>query len=199
MATPADVKRTTERESWPEQGRWTYEDWLQLPDDDFRYEVLDGELHMTPPPGIHHQNAVSALVMWMRQHATEHDLGLVLTAPVGVQLPGQDVPVQPDIVYVSKERLDIVGDNHIGGAPDLVVEVLSPSNWLYDRGKKQEAYRRAGVSEYWIVDYREKTIDVLVLEESTYVLLNQYGDGETAVSQVFTGFTVPVAEIFTWA
>ncbi|HEX6384139.1 MAG TPA: Uma2 family endonuclease [Anaerolineae bacterium] len=188
--------RTESRQEWPEQGDWTYEDWLRLPDDGFRYEVLDGELYISPPPTISHQNSVTSLTASMRMYAVDHDLGLVLTSPVGVRLPAQEVPVQPDIVFVSKERRDIVGEEYIEGVPDLVVEVLSPSNWLYDRGKKQEAYRQAGVREYWIVDYRAKTVEVLVLEESAYVLIDKFGEGDVARSAVLTGFEVAVEDVF---
>jgi Uma2 family endonuclease len=184
------------RQKWPEQGEWTYEDWLALPDDGFRYEVLDGELYMSPSPTIPHQDAVTYLVALMRLYADEHDLGKVLTSPVGVRLPDQPVPVQPDVVFVSKERADIIEHNYIEGAPDLVVEILSPSNWMYDRGKKQEAYRLAGVKEYWIGDYRAKTIDVLVLDKEAYILVNQYQVGDVAQSVVLAGFTIAVANVF---
>lgn len=188
--------RTQSRQEWPEQGEWTYEDWLRLPDDGFRYEVLDGELYMSPPPTISHQNAATLLAARMRTYADDHDLGLVLTSPVGVRLPDQEVPLQPDILFVSKERSDIVGQDYIEGTPDLIVEVLSPSNWLYDRGKKQEAYRQAGVREYWIVDYRAKTVEVLVLEESAYVLIDKFGEGDVARSAVLTDFEVAVGDVF---
>lgn len=180
----------------PEQGEWRYEDWLRLPDDGFKYEVIDGELYMSPPPSIEHQNSATSLSARMRHHAEKHDLGLVLTSPVAVRLPNQDVPVQPDILFIVKSRLDIVGENNIEAEPDLVVEILSPSNWMYDRGRKQEIYKQAGVKEYWIVDYRRKKVDVLVLEGGEYLLQNEYGAADTAVSVILTGFTVVVADIF---
>jgi Uma2 family endonuclease len=183
------------RPRWPDQGEWTYEDWLALPDDGFRYEVLDGELYPYPLLTIPHQNAVTHLVAWMCLYAVGCDLGRVLSS-VGVRLPEQSVPVQPDIVFVSKAQADIIEHDYIEGAPDLVVEILSPSNWMYDRGKKQEAYRLAGVKEYWIGDYRAKTIDVLVLDKEAYVLVNQYQVGDVAQSVVLSGFTIAVANIF---
>lgn len=182
--------------AWPEQGRWTYEDWLTLPDDGFRYEVVEGELFMSPPPNLDHQNAVSGLIEYMRRHARLNDLGLVLTAPIAVRIPGSETTVQPDILFVSKARENILRTNFIDGAPDLVVEVLSPNNWVYDRGVKQEAYRRAGVREYWLVDYRARIVDVLVLEGEEYIQRGRYGEGETAPSEVLTGFAVAVADIF---
>lgn len=184
------------REWPPPQGEWTYEDWLQLPNDGMRYEVLYGVLYMSPSPSVAHQDAVSELIMLMRQYAKSNNLGLVLTSPIGVRLPEQSVPVQPDIIFVSKDRLDVVAEDYIEGAPDLIVEVLSPSNWHYDRGVKQEAYRQAGVREYWIVDYRAKTIEVLTLKAGIYTLLSKAGAGEKARSEVLAGFEVAAERLF---
>lgn len=195
MALPTVQAPTTAR-PWPEQGQWSFDDWLRLPDDGFRYEIIDGELFVSPSPSIEHQNAVSALLTEMRYYARSQNLGLVLTAPIGVQLPEHTVVVQPDVLYVSRERLDIVGDDIIAGAPDLVVEVLSPSNWVFDRTRKQKAYEQAGVREYWIVDYRARTVDVLVLEGREYVQRGQYREGDLAPSEALPGFTIPVADIF---
>lgn len=180
----------------PAQGDWTYEDWLRLPDDGFRYEVLDGVLYMTPPPAIKHQRASFRLASKMGAFVTERNLGEVLVAPCGVRLPTQPVPVQPDILFVSAARQDIVGEQYVEGAPDLVVEVLSPSNWPYDRTEKFQAYLTAGVQEYWIVDYRACTIEVFTLEEGAYALVGQFGSGETAHSPLLAGFQVVVDEVF---
>lgn len=180
----------------PEQESWTYEDWLRLPDDGFRYEVLDGVLYMTPPPAIKHQRASLRLARRMGTFAEERNLGEVLIAPCGVRLPTQPVPVQPDILFVSAARQDIVGEQYVEGAPDLVVEVLSPSNWPYDRTEKFQAYLTAGVQEYWIVDYRACTIEVFTLEEGAYALVGQFGSGETAHSPLLAGFQVAVDEVF---
>lgn len=190
------LKQQTPTESWPEQGQWAYEDWLRLPDDGFRYELIEGELLMSPPPSVEHQNAVSSLLSEMRRHARRNNLGLVLTAPIGVRLTDSSVTVQPDILFVEKAREGIIRQDLIEGAPDLVVEVLSPSNWMIDRGRKQEAYRRSGVREYWIVDYRARTIDVLVLDSGEYVQQGQYGQNDTATSKVLSGFMIAVAEVF---
>jgi Uma2 family endonuclease len=184
-------------QTWPpEQGRWTYEDWLRLPDDGFRYEVLNGELHTTPPPTLGHQNAVTELVTQMRNFAKQIGIGVVLTSPVGVRLPGQPVPVQSDIVFVRAERRDILGESYVEGAPDLVVEVLSPTNWLYDRREKLQAYQQVGVPEYWSVDYRARTVEILALEEEKYTLLAEFRSGETACSQILPGFEIGVDDLF---
>ena len=182
----------------PEQGEWTYEDWLRLPDDDAtRYEVIDGELHVTPPPSVEHQFRAHRLAMKMTLHADAQGLGIVLPAPIGVMLPGQSVPIQPDIVFVSASRRQIIGQTYIEGAPDLVVEVLSPSNWPYDRGEKFRLYQSTGIPEYWIVDYRKRQIEVFTLEEGEYALgQGVLREGDIARSRELTGFEVAVSEIF---
>ena len=181
---------------WPQQGEWTREDWLRLPNDGFRYEVLNGELHITPPPTIQHQLTSANLFSALRDFVRRHDLGYVLYAPCGVYLPTHPVPVQPDIFFIQTERREIIEEEYVEGAPDLVVEVLSPSNWLYDRREKFQAYQNAGVPEYWIVDYRARTIDVFFLEKGTYTLLNQYKPGDMAQSRVLKSFQVAVNEVF---
>jgi Uma2 family endonuclease len=195
MALPT-IERQETRVTWPEQGRWTYDDWLRLPGDEFRYEIVEGELHVSPSPSTGHQFVVTSLIAAMHAYARKHELGAILTAPVGVRLPEQDTAVQPDILFVARDRLNIIRDDIIDGAPDLVVEVLSPSNWIYDRTRKQKAYERAGVREYWIVDYRARTVDVLALEGGEFVQRGQYHDGDTVASEVLPGLTIPVADIF---
>jgi Uma2 family endonuclease len=188
----------SQSQTWPpKQGQWTYEDWLRLPDDGFRYEVLDGVLHMTLPPTIAHQRSLFRLALAIGNFVAQHQRGEVFIAPCGVQLPGQPVPVQPDILFVSTARHDIVGQEYIEGAPDLVVEVLSPSNWLYDRSEKFRAYRDAGVGEYWIVDPRADTLEVFVheAEASDYVLLNKFKMGDVVTLHVLSGFEVAVDEV----
>jgi Uma2 family endonuclease len=181
---------------WPEQGKWTYEDWLRLSDDGFRYEILNGELYMSPPPTTQHQDALLALAAAMRAFAVSRRLGKVLTAPCGVRLAGQPVPVQPDILFVSAARKNIIGKEYVEGAPDLVVEILSPSNWAYDRREKFAAYQEAGVAEYWIVDYRLRTVEVFHIEEGAYALIGKYGPGETARSVVLSGLEILSDDIF---
>jgi Uma2 family endonuclease len=183
------------KSDWPEQGRWTYEDWLALPSDGSRYEVIDGELFVTPAPSIAHQTVALNLAMPLRQYAAGHG-GRVFAGPVDVRLPTQPVPLQPDLVYVSKDRSGIIGTQEVAGVPDLVVEILSPSNWPYDRTQKLAVYRAAGIPEYWIVDYREKSVEVLVFEDGEYVLASQWGPGSTLTSRVLPGFEVAVDEVF---
>jgi len=181
---------------YPEQGKWTYDDWARLPDDGTRYEVIDGELHMTPPPSVSHQFTIANLLDAMRAFVRVGQLGFVLPSPIGVQLPNQPVPLQPDIVFVSSARKAIIGKEYIEGVPDLIVEILSPSNWMYDRHEKFRLYQTSGVPEYWIVDYRARTVEVFVWGEGEFTLIGKWDAGETASSRVLSGFQVTVADIF---
>lgn len=181
---------------FPRQGEWTYEHWLQFPNDGWKYEIIDGVLYMSPPPTINHQGAATELVAHMRLYARNHKLGVVLAAPCGVHLPTQSVPVEPDILFVRRERRHIIEERYVEGAPDLVVEVLSRSNADYDRTTKYTQYELAGVTEYWIVNYWDETVAIYALVNQRYQLTHTFQKGETAASQVLTGFQIAVADLF---
>ena len=138
----------------------TWQDVQQMPDDGNRYEAIEGDLYMTPAPTFRHQ-----LVSWRLSRALDRFLfeaghGLVLCAPFGVEFPATDEGVQPDILFVSGERREIIAEAGIVGAPDLVMEILSPSTAGRDRSIKLRLYERQGVREYWIVDPDENVVDV---------------------------------------
>ncbi len=195
MTTLTATRAAPERQ-WLEQGQWTYEDWERLPDDGNRYEVIDGVLYMSPPPSISHQTASGSLLFAITQHVRRRNLGRVFAAPTGVRLPGHPVPFQPDIFFISAERRAIIGKQYIEGAPDLIVEILSPANWPYDRQEKFTVYQSAGVPEYWIVDYRARTVEVFALEEGEYPLLGKWREGASAGSRILPGLQIDVAEVF---
>lgn len=176
---------------------WTLDEWLSFPSDGWKYEIIDGVLHMSPAPTLAHQDASAELVMLMRLHARQNDLGVVLAAPCDVRLPGQSVPVEPDILFVPKSRQDILGTKAVEGAPDLVVEILSPSSGTYDRRTKFDLYQKSGVSEYWLVDYRAQTVTIYHLAQDVYVQSGHYTGDDVAASTVLTGFTVAIASLFT--
>ncbi len=174
--------------------KFTYEDYLNTPDDK-RYELLDGELVMPPAPGELHQS-VSGMLGWkLVQFAVENRLGRVYHAPFDVVLSNTDV-VQPDLIFVSNERADIITPANIQGAPDLVVEILSPSTAARDKTFKRSLYARHGITEYWMVDLTERTIIVLRLGERGFEVVNTYGEGETLTSPTLQGFTLSLNEIF---
>jgi len=180
---------------WPPQGKWTYEDYRGLPDDGWRYEIITGELYMTPAPEPIHQEYGGEMFAAFRDYGKKHDAGKAYMAPIDVILPNLADPVQPDVLFILKERLRIVKKGRIEGAPDIIVEVLSPSNSLTYQRKKLEAYAKAGVREYWIPDSRARTIELWVLREGSYTLIGKYGVGERVRSEVLPGFEVKVDEV----
>jgi Uma2 family endonuclease len=141
---------------------WTAAEWEQLPDDGWRYEIIAGVLYMSTAPSPAHQLIVLDIVAVLREQMVLPGHGIVLTAPVGLFMPGSD-PVQPDILLLRSEDRGMIGPRRITGVPALVVEVLSPSNAEYDLVVKREAYARAGVPEYWTPRPRER--DLLVHSE----------------------------------
>lgn len=181
--------------AWPPQGQWTYEDYCRLPDDGWIYEIIEGELYMSPAPQTPHQRSKGNLYVAFWIYADDHDAGMVLDAPYDVLLPGLTSPIQPDIVFVVKENLGIIQNERIEGVPDIVVEVLSPWNWNMDRGKKFSIYAKAGVREYWIVDPKARTIELFCLQGGMYALIGKYGVGETVHSEVLSGFGVKVEAV----
>ncbi len=179
----------------PAQGEWTYQDYRRLPNDGWRYEVIRGRLHMAPAPRPKHQRAVGRLHLAISRFVEERGLGEVFISPIDVLLPALASPVQPDLLFIREDRLSIVTDEAIEGAPDLVVEVLSPSNWFLDRRDKFELYAKAGVAEYWIVDTDERTIEVFGLRGQAYDLVDKRGVGEVARSRLLNGFEVPIDDL----
>lgn len=138
---------------------WDYARWEQLPDDGNRYEVIEGVLYMATAPSQFHQWIVKRLMLQVGSVAEEHGLAWAYIAPIGVLMPGCD-PVQPDFLLIRQDRAEIIPDQRIRGVPDLIAEVLSPTNPEQDTVVKRNAYARAGVPEYWIV--RPATRDVLL-------------------------------------
>jgi Uma2 family endonuclease len=167
--------------------RKTVEDYLALPDD-VRAELIDGELYVTPSPEADHQRVVLCLGRRLARYVEAHACGEVFVAPLDVHLPTGDV-VQPDVLFVSTARSDICR-RWIHGAPDLVVEVLSPTHAERDRAVKRALYARSGVAEYWIVDPQERSIEVLRLAGESYEPAGWFRPGETLVSACFPGLVV---------
>lgn len=137
----------------------TYEDFLQLPDDGKRHEIIDGEHYVTASPVARHQLILGNLHYFIKGFLREHDLGEVFLSPFDVIFSNVDI-VEPDLLYLSHERRSLLTEANLRGAPDLVVEILSPSTRARDRGIKKKLYERSEVSEYWIVDPDGETIEV---------------------------------------
>ena len=176
--------------------RFKADDIWDAPDDEYRYEVVDGELYMTPAPGWQHQRGLNKLNVRIADFVYRLGLGEIVPAPLGVVLDAE-TGVQPDLVYVSRERLGIVSERGIEGAPDLVVEVLSPSTEARDRGIKMRRYAAAGIPHYWIVDPRARALEAYQLAEQGYHLLGTYGPGSTFHPPLFPGLEIPIDDL--WA
>lgn len=184
---------------WPAPSGWTYVDYLELPDDGNLYEVIEGELFMTPAPGTKHQLVSGELEFALQTFIKAQNLGVVLNAPCDVLLEPGGTPVEPDIFFISRSRLDIITPQNIQGPPDLIVEIISPSNPEHDRERKFKLYQASGVAEYWIVDPEVQTVEVFLLQQATYILHGRFGAGQVATSSVLKGFNVDVDEIFSGA
>jgi Uma2 family endonuclease len=173
---------------------FTYADYEKLPEG-APYQLIGGELVMTPSPVPYHQSIARRLVMKLSTFIAEKELGEIYFAPLDVYLSETDT-YQPDIIFISKERLGIIGEKMIEGPPDLVIEVLSPSTAYYDLRIKKDAYEKCGVKEYWIVDPIQKAIEVFVNRGGRFEPLSAAkGEGEVS-SEVLAGLRAGVAEIF---
>ncbi len=199
MAEPAyDLQHNAESAFWPEQGAWTWDDYLRLPDDGQRYEIIHGVLYGSPAPRVIHQFVTTRLTYFLSGFVIEHRLGLVLTAPLDVLLPGIASPVQPDVVFMENDNLpDLEEAKNFEGVPNLVAEVLSQGTKRIDLDVKLKAYEQAGVSEYWIVDPQQRTVLLYHLGgRRRYQELGRFGVGEVVRSRVLTGFALKVADLF---
>ena len=174
--------------------KFTYEDYKHTPEDK-RYELIDGDLIMVPAPRTAHQRSSRDIGLPLVTFVDENELGEVFLAPTDVVLSNTDV-VQPDILFVSRERSYIINELNIRGAPDLVIEVLSPSTAQRDRTLKRTLYALHGVSEYWQADTDAKNVTVLALEDGEYTVAGIYGEGQTLESPSLAGFTLEIDRVF---
>ena len=177
--------------------RATYEDYLNTPDD-VRYELLDGELVMAPSPGTRHQRIVMQMAIALQSHVTQTGSGEFFISPFDVVLWDGDEAdvVEPDLLFVSTARASIITEPNLQGAPDLVVEVLSPSTENRDRGYKRDLYARHGVGEYWLVDPETRSVEVLLLGNAEYETAGTFEPGHTLESPTLGGLTIEIGEVF---
>lgn len=179
-----------------ERQKLTHEDFLLFPDDGKRHELIDGEHFVTPSPVVRHQTILQNLYLELGPWVRERELGQLFVAPLDVILSNVDV-VEPDLLFVRKGREEIL-DDWVRGAPDLVVEVLSPSTRGRDETLKRDLYARHGVSEYWLVDPEAETVKIYRLGEGAYgrpdLLLA--AEGDEISSPLFGELRVPLARVF---
>lgn len=174
---------------------FTYEDYKLLPEDGHRWEILDGDLVREPAPRPFHQIIADSLLVLLRQFVVERGFGLVISSPLDVVLSEENV-LQPDIVFIPKDRWAIVTEENLWGAPALAVEVLSPATTHRDRAVKRKIYERFGVEEYWIVDPERKEIEVLSRTEAGYARRDLLREGDALTSPLFPGLSLPLTQIF---
>ncbi len=174
----------------------TYQDYLNLPPDDFRYQLIEGELIMTPAPKVIHQIVKSNIEKHLRNFVEENQLGLVLDAPCDVYFDEKNV-LQPDIFFISQKRSQIINEDLIKGAPDLIIEVLSPHSAYYDLVEKKALYERHNVLEYWLVDPKLKWIEIYILKSQKFHLHQRAENKQTITSHLLKGFSLPLEQVFT--
>jgi Uma2 family endonuclease len=173
----------------------TYDDYCALPEDGKRYQILEGDLYVTPAPSWTHQRVLRNLEHLLANHVRGHKLGATYFAPIDVIL-ARDTVVQPDLVFVAGERRAVMTERGVEGSPDLAVEILSPGTRRLDRTVKMRVYARFAVQECWIVDPEAQTFEIFRLTGGAYVLAQAASDHETASSELFPGLTIALDEIF---
>lgn len=175
--------------------RLTYEEYLRLPDDQ-RYELLEGELVITPAPTSRHQRILIRLTAILEAHTYGQGVGTLLIAPTDVVL--SDITVlQPDLLLVLGDRTAIIDPNGaVHGAPDLVIEILSPSTAQRDLEQKRLLYGRFGVREYWIVDPETKSIEVLTQQGPGLETWQRFASGVKLISPLLPGLQIESVSIF---
>ncbi len=176
------------------RGRYTYSDYLKLEDGN-RYEVIEGELVVTPSPGFKHQKITAAIEKALTEFVEQNNLGTAIVAPFDVVL-AEDIVLQPDVLFISRERYHLLTDACFKGSPNLVVEVISPSSSSRDRIKKSRLYRYYGVQELWLVDAEARTAEVLTSKEDGWYQFGAYDEEDVLTSSLLPGLQISLKEIF---
>jgi len=177
-----------------EKKKFTYEDYLNTPDDK-RYELIEGELLMTPSPVPYHQWIVTNIGSELREFIKTNKLGKVFLAPCDVHLDDETI-LEPDVLFISKDRLNIIGEKNVQGAPDLIVEVLSEGTAYRDLVKKKKLYAKFGVKEYWIVDPSEKTVEIFNNKDAVFILEKTYTQNDILESPLMSELKIKLSEVF---
>jgi len=189
----------TENTEQIKRGEWCYEDYLNLPDDGRRYDIIEGLLYMSNAPDFDHQYTVMEIAFHFKSFVNQNQLGYVLTAPFEIHLSEKTRPVQPDVFFIGAERGLVRGAKYFDGPPDLVVEVLSPSTRRVDQFTKFRAYEKATVPEYWIVDPKARLVQLYTLEDQEYGLLGDFMGDEVIESKVLAGLKIMADSLFNQA
>ena len=173
----------------------TAEGYFKRPQGPPYYELIDGDLYMSPSPLRLHQRIVLRLAYELQGFLEDHPLGEVNVAPSDVVF-SEEAVLNPDLYYVRNERREILTEQGALGAPDLVVEILSPSTATRDLGRKREIYAESGVEEFWVVSPKTQTIDVYRLREKADEPVVVLAMGQVLTSALFPGWSLAVADVF---
>jgi Uma2 family endonuclease len=173
--------------------RWTAAQFLRLDETPLPCELIGGEIFMSPAPGLTHQIILSNLNDFIKEYARKNG-GVALFSPVDVFLDEHNV-LQPDLLYISKKNLGIITERGLQGAPDLIVEVISPSNSFKDRNQKRKLYQRFGVREYWIVDPGNKTLEIYDFQDEDTPALYLAEEG-IVTSPLLPGLSFAFQDLF---
>jgi Uma2 family endonuclease len=195
MAIP--VPTDTPAVSGPPNGQWNLEAWETLPDDGNRYEIIGGVLYVSTSPTYFHQYIVKRIYNLVGAPAEEKGLGEAVWSPLGVIMEGAE-PVQPDFFFVRAENAHLLSDRRIYGVPDLIVEVISPGSRTYDEQIKRDAYEKAGVPEYALIDpeHRTLTLHSLNLDSRTYNKPIVFEGDQQVEFACVPGITFKVSDLF---
>jgi Uma2 family endonuclease len=175
--------------------RLTYDDYLRLPDDGLRHEIIDGEHYVTASPVTRHQRILLNLSHLIQSYLDAHPIGELFFAPVDVLLSEHDIVV-PDLVFISTERARVVTTKNVQGAPDLVVEILSPSTRSRDERLKRDLYERVGVAEYWLVDPERNLVVAYRRAPGGFDAPREYAASETLATVLLPGFELSLVRLF---
>ncbi|MCX8009543.1 MAG: Uma2 family endonuclease [Ignavibacteria bacterium] len=174
--------------------KYTFEDYEKLPEGS-PFQLIDGELIITPAPIPYHQQLCKKIFIELSKYVEREKIGELLFSPIDVFLSESET-YQPDIIFISNDRLNIIGEKKIEGAPDLIVEILSEATAYYDLKHKKRIYESSGVKEYWIVDPIEKSIEVYENANLTYKLFSSAILQGKVNSKLLNGFEVEISKIF---
>lgn len=183
--------------SIPDALKLTYDDYQCLPDDGKRHEIIDGEHVVTPALSTRHQRISGNLFLLLGTHIRQNRAGQLFAAPTDVRLSDVDV-VEPDLLFVSTERLAIITPQCMQGPPDLIIEILSETTRRRDEVVKRKLYERFGVAEYWVVDPALETVKCYRLDSQRYVLAGAYAleQDDRITTPLFPTLPIPLADIF---
>jgi Uma2 family endonuclease len=175
----------------------TYEDYLQFPDDGKRHELIEGDHYVTPAPKTKHQRISGNLFAALHIFVKQHPYGQIFQALFDVVLSEENI-VQPDLVFVSRDRAAIVTEDNVQGSPDLLVEILSETTRKKDEVTKRKLYERFGVQEYWIVDPELETVKQFRLQKERYTRIAELNAAaqDTLKTPLLSTFHLSLHDLF---